>query len=254
MNKKSFAPGRFDPGIAWLAEKPIAHRGLHTPMEGIYENTLSAARAAIDSGFAIEMDLQPSLDGVPMVFHDYNLSRLTAHIGNIREYTHQELTAIRIADSDDFIPTLDMLLEAVNGNAGLVLELKGLGDSDPDFTNAVGKSLAAYHGRVAAMSFSHHLIEDLSGFRANFPVGLTAKGNDTLFEIHQAFIDRVEVDFLSYSLQEITCKFVREFRMLAKPVISWTVRSSQEAQFSDRHADQITFEGFIPVANESIDR
>ena len=34
-------------------------------------------RAALDAGYGIELDIQPSADGVPMVFHDYDLRRLT---------------------------------------------------------------------------------------------------------------------------------------------------------------------------------
>ncbi|HZD62319.1 MAG TPA: glycerophosphodiester phosphodiesterase, partial [Xanthobacteraceae bacterium] len=39
---------------AWLTARPIAHRGLHAREDGILENTLSAAQAAIERGFSIE--------------------------------------------------------------------------------------------------------------------------------------------------------------------------------------------------------
>ena len=45
-------------GLDWLTARPIAHRGLHDAGNGVIENTLSAARAAIEGDYAIELDVQ----------------------------------------------------------------------------------------------------------------------------------------------------------------------------------------------------
>ena len=39
---------------------------------------------------------------------------------------------------------------------------------------------------------------------------------------------------------------VTEIRKLGHPVISWTVRSKEEASQALRYCDQVTFEGFNP--------
>ena len=75
----------------WLEGRPlmIAHRGLsaHAP-----ENTLVAFRMALERGAdGIELDLQPSADGVPMVIHDATLERTTDGRGAVRERTAREL-------------------------------------------------------------------------------------------------------------------------------------------------------------------
>ena len=49
----------------WLNEKFIAHRGYHT--DTISENTLNAFQNAIDHGFNIELDVQPTSDNVGVV-------------------------------------------------------------------------------------------------------------------------------------------------------------------------------------------
>ncbi|NND17548.1 MAG: phosphodiesterase, partial [Silicimonas sp.] len=54
-----------------LLTRPIAHRGLHDVTDGRPENSRAAVRAAIARDYSIEIDLQPSADGVAMVFHDY---------------------------------------------------------------------------------------------------------------------------------------------------------------------------------------
>lgn len=68
---------------AALLRRPIAHRALHDVAAGRPENSRAAMRAAIDAGYAIEIDLQLSQDGQAMVFHDYDLARLTGTPGPI---------------------------------------------------------------------------------------------------------------------------------------------------------------------------
>jgi len=64
--------------------RPIAHRGLHDAARGIIENSPAAVTAAVQAGYGIEIDVQISADGVPMVFHDYKLERLTGQGGKKR--------------------------------------------------------------------------------------------------------------------------------------------------------------------------
>ena len=56
------------------AKQTFAHRGLYTV--DYPENTLSAFQNAIDNSYAIELDVRISSDGVPVVIHDCDLSRL----------------------------------------------------------------------------------------------------------------------------------------------------------------------------------
>src|SRR3712207_5661081 len=58
-----------------LLPLPFAHRGLHGP--GVVENSRSAFQAAIARGHGIELDVQASADHEAIVFHDYDLGRLT---------------------------------------------------------------------------------------------------------------------------------------------------------------------------------
>lgn len=246
MNSHAKAGRRYPEISAWIARAPIAHRGLHDKSRGIFENTLSAARAAVAQGFAIEVDLHPSADGIPMVFHDLELERLTAEKGSMRERTAAELGRTAIGGTADTIPTLSQLLDTVKGAVGLVLELKGHAGEDTGFVDAVVKAIAGYDGPVAVMSFDHWLIEEARRLVKNRPVGLTAEGNDDFYSEHTAFAALADVDFVSYAIYDLPCRFVSEFRSAGRPVITWTVRSPESAAKSALHADQITFEGFDP--------
>ncbi|MCW1952069.1 MAG: glycerophosphodiester phosphodiesterase family protein, partial [Octadecabacter sp.] len=68
--------------------QPFTHRALHD--ETMAENSMSAIRGAVAAGYGIEIDIQPSKDGVPMVFHDYDLGRLTHETGPVAMRTAAE--------------------------------------------------------------------------------------------------------------------------------------------------------------------
>jgi len=238
---------------SWMTAAPIAHRGLHDAVEGRFENTLSAAQAAVDQGFAIEVDLHPAADGVPVVFHDHTLERLTARAGEVRDLASAELGEIGIGGTADTIPTLRQLLDLVGGRVGVVLELKGNdgpGQKDtahaPEFAAAVASVLENYDGPAAVMSFDHRLVRDMRRFFAGRPVGLTAWGDEDAGGVHRAIVEETRPDFISYYIKHIGVSFVRDFRASGRPVISWTIRSPEQAAESAQHADQITFEGFDP--------
>lgn len=59
--------------------KTYAHRGLHGP--GVPENSLPAFRRAARKGVGVELDVQLTRDGVPVVFHDKSLLRMCGWTG-----------------------------------------------------------------------------------------------------------------------------------------------------------------------------
>lgn len=106
----------------------IGHRGA----AGLApENTLPAFQVAIELGIdGIEFDVQRSKDGVPVVFHDEDLERLTTGTGKLWDKTLDELQALTIkTDQDGFddvrIPALQEVFDFVR-QAGqlLMIELK----------------------------------------------------------------------------------------------------------------------------------
>lgn len=230
----------------WLTRAPIAHRGLHQAHAAIYENTLSACRAAVEAGFSIEVDLHPSADNVPMVFHDLQLERMTGLPGEVRDHTAAELARIPILDSGDHIASLSELLDLVAGRVGLVLELKGVHGRDDGFVEAVANTLKGYEGPVAIMSFMHWLLRDARRDAGHLPLGLVAEGGDEKYDVHKMIFDEVAPDFISYDVENLDCRFVREARAAAIPVITWTVTSTEQMARALDGTDQITFEGFDP--------
>jgi glycerophosphoryl diester phosphodiesterase len=106
----------------------VAHRGAR---EAAPENTLAAFRAAMALGAdGVEFDVQLTADGIPVVFHDRTLERVTDGTGPLFE---QPLAALRELDAGthfnpafagERIPTLDEALDACSAHFALNIELK----------------------------------------------------------------------------------------------------------------------------------
>ena len=156
--------------------RPIAHRGFHDVAAGVPENSIAAFEAAIEAGYGIELDVQRSLDDAAMVFHDYNLDRLTAEAGPIADRTTEALRAIPLIGGTGTVPTLIQVLDYVAGRVPLLIEIKdqdgGLGPDIGPLEYAVAEALRNYTGDAAVMSFNPHSIAKMADFLPDMPRGL----------------------------------------------------------------------------------
>lgn len=231
---------------SWIKDLPVAHRGYHDTNKTVWENTLSAFSRAAEAGFAIECDVQLAADSVPVIFHDHDLERLCGIKGDVRERTSQELAMLSVGGTADRIPTLKQMLELVAGRVPLVIEIKGRHAEDDGFVEAVLEELEGYAGKVALMSFDHHILKDLKAADASYPLGLTAEGvePEDFFRHDEAM--QLGLDFVSYHHAHLPNSFVTARRQAGIPVITWTVRDENARAHTYTHADQMTFEGFDP--------
>ncbi|WP_185969713.1 glycerophosphodiester phosphodiesterase [Rhizobium straminoryzae] len=232
---------------SWIKDLPVAHRGYHDMNHAVWENTLSAFSRAVEAGFAIECDLQLASDSEPVVFHDDVLDRLCGISGKVRERTSAELGLLTVGGTADRVPKLRQLLDLVKGKVPLVIELKGQSAAeDEGFAETVLEQLDGYQGKVALMSFDHHLLKDLKRAGSPYPVGLTAMGDtpEEFFRHDEAM--QLGIDFISYHWAHLPNSFIDAQKRRGIPVITWTVRDEKARAHTYTHADQMTFEGFDP--------
>ncbi|MEI6573320.1 MAG: glycerophosphodiester phosphodiesterase family protein [Alphaproteobacteria bacterium] len=243
----------------WLTAKPIAHRGLHDRAAGLIENTLSAARAAIEKGFAIECDVQLSSDGEVFVFHDDHLDRLTTSSGDFKKHSAREIAAITLKDTTDRIPTLREFLDTLSGHVPLICEIKSRFDGSIDAVRGVAQRLKSYQGPVALKSFDPIMVEALVHLAPERPRGFIGESiyDDSEWDFLSAqqkknltslkTFNAMKPDFLSWYIKDVdhaSPQMMRE--QFGLPVMTWTVRTAVQLEKALRYADQIVFEGFNP--------
>ncbi|MDB6176819.1 glycerophosphodiester phosphodiesterase family protein [Paracoccus sp. Z330] len=236
---------------------PITHRGLHD--DKVPENSLAAAKAAIDAGYGIEMDIQPAADGTAMVFHDYDLTRLAGDRRFVADISADELAGISLKGSNETVPTLRQMLDLVAGRVPLLIEIKDqdgrLGGNIGDLHKQVAGQLADYAGPVAVMSFNPHVVGAFHRISPDIPVGLTTCGYapehwamlDQDAREHLADIsdfDDVGASFISHDHNDLGNPRVDALKAQAVPVLCWTIRSPAQEAAARKVADNITFEGY----------
>ncbi|MDR2856861.1 MAG: glycerophosphodiester phosphodiesterase [Novosphingobium sp.] len=233
--------------VAWIGEHVFAHRGLHGG--GVPENSASAFAGAMARGFGIECDIQRSGDGQAMVFHDWNLDRLTAGTGPVAGHSAEELGRIALTGSGgDTIPTLRRLLDQVAGGVPLLIEVKSRRNSPvAAICMAVQRELAGYRGLHAVMSFDPrvprwfavHAPETVRGLVVTEENGKALPGR---IGRHLA-LWQARPDFLAYDIRDLPSRFAARQRQRGLPVASWTVRSAELRERAERHADAPIAEG-----------
>ena len=240
------APAPLPARVRWLNGVTYAHRGLHGA--GLAENSPSAFAAAIARGLGIECDIQRSSDGQAMVFHDWELDRLTAETGRLIERSSAELGTIHLAGTADTIPTLRQLLDQVAGRVPLLIEIKALPSTRiPAICLAVRRMLEGYRGPVAVMSFEPRVPRWFARHSPHVVHGLvmSEEGSRTLFARTRRHIMlwRSRADFLAYDVRDLPSRFAAAQRRRGFPVLTWTVRSPELLERAARHADAPIAEG-----------
>lgn len=248
---------RAESGLQWLIARPIAHRGLHDKSLGIVENTASAFAAAIDGGYSIECDLQLTADGKAVAFHDETLERLTLGSGSVRDHTLTQLQSFAIRNSTDRIQSLPELLEQVSGIVPLIIELKSHWDGDLTLVYHALDILSGYRGKYALMSFDPDMVQAIRTHSPSTIRGIVAdRAFDPFYECLSAsrrnelrtfaYLNRTAPDYISFYFRELPFAPVHALHQRGTPIISWTIRSPEQARDALRHSDQVTFEGYSP--------
>ncbi|MBN9314306.1 MAG: glycerophosphodiester phosphodiesterase [Devosia sp.] len=243
-------------------DRPIAHRGLHDSGRGIIENTASAFAAAIEKGYAIECDVQLSRDGIPMIFHDDDLDRLTGVAGPVGARTMAELASFTLLGSaaGDTPQRFTEFLAQVAGRTLLQIELKQQPNraATEVLAQTVMDALKGYRGPVTIESFDPNLLVEVRKRGATMPLGIVTyaydepewdqnlSGFQRVVLRHLLHYPITRFDFISCRDKSLGLPAVRLFRALGVPVTTWTIKTPAAAMAVIGKADQIVFEGFEP--------
>jgi len=173
----------------------IAHRGLD---ETYPENTLTAFKAALEKGMAIEIDVRGTKDDELIVLHDDTVDRTTDGEGRVAQMTLTEVKALDAGSwwGEEFtgerIPTLmetfDVVKEFGTTETTLIIEMKTL---DPGCISKICDGLAerGLFGSTVGIGLIHMSVDVRRRFYGGSPDFQCASVANTASELPGAISD-----------------------------------------------------------------
>ena len=248
------APRMFNkPDMSAFIDVNVAHRGYFDNEAGVPENSLSCFQAAIDKGFAIELDIQLSSDGVAFVFHDADLERMCGVQGKIWDYTAAELKEMKLLGTEETIPTFEETLALINGQVPLLVECK-MDKADTAVCAAGQALLDEYDGAYAIQCFDPRA---LLWYKKNAPQvarGQLAeefwekeenKGKPLYLILTYMFTNVVtRPDFISYKAAHKDNIALNVCRTLGAKTACYTVKNADELAFVNGEFNMYIFDSF----------
>lgn len=219
----------------------IAHRGAS---ELAPENTLAAFRRAIEDGAeGIEFDVRLAKDGVPVVFHDSTLGRLSEAHGLVSSFTAEELQKTDVGSwfnqknpesaepsfSAETVPTLEQTLELLSEFEGAIyVELKCRETEIKQLSEAVCQTIARspIFAQIIIKSFQLEVIPTVRRLCPGVKTGaLFAPKIMTILRKEKRLVNiaaEIGADMLSIHFSLATRKLMKKAAKKNLPVAIWT--------------------------------
>lgn len=242
------------PDSSKFKSRHYAHRGLFDNSSNAPENSLNAFRRAIDSGYGIELDVQLSKDGIPVVFHDASLKRMCGSEGYIWEFTLAQLKKMQLGSSDETIPTLEEALSCIDGRVPVIIEYK-LNDLNALICRRCDKILREYKGIYCIESFNPIA---LIWYRFNHPDILRGQlsmnyNRDSLFKGKILYTPLsylvtnilTRPDFISYKFSDTSNLSFKLCKKLGALTFAWTIKSFSDYEKASDKFDLFIFDSFL---------
>ncbi len=226
----------------WLTSVPVAHRGLHNN-KTLPENSLGAFENAIQHGYGIEFDVWRTNDGQLIVHHDPKLNRTCGLNDKTTQVDSSRLKEYKLMNTDYSIPTLEQTLELVDGQVGIVIEIKPTKAVDITCSQ-IWEKLKNYKGNYCIESFDPYVVR---WWANNHPEVILGQLCDW-YTFHKIMVRSMRqyryVDFLATSLKNLPSKY---YQKICKNnpdmiMIGWTVRTQANFDLAVKNVDNIIFE------------
>jgi glycerophosphoryl diester phosphodiesterase len=223
-------PSRLEPWWRRVRPMVVAHRGA---TDRAPECTLAAFEAAVAAGAdAIELDVQLTADGVPVVIHDERLDRTTSATGAVRAHTWEQIARLDAgswfdaAFAGEPVPRLaDVVAWAHARDVLLLVELKTSPVHDLDTAPVLAELFGTgNHPGIILYASDHVLVSDLARRLPHVARGV-------IVNEHTPFIndmsDSAGADLLSQSMWSLTPRTVRDAHARGR-LVSAEARSTSD--------------------------
>lgn len=208
----------------------IAHRGAS---ETHPENTVAAFDQALVEGCdGIELDLQLSRDGIPMVYHDRTLAKVGGGGHGVADLDASEIGALDAGGwlhsrhRGQRVPTLRLVLDRYGPETSLLLELKVRPEDKLAGRHiALAQAMVAQLGKrrppaVMALCFDLDTLDAVSALDPECATVLNLKAPGRMTRALNRSLARVSA--LSIDVRTISPEIVSAAHDATKPVFAWT--------------------------------
>lgn len=204
----------------------IGHRGSAYAIE----NTIEAVRqAAIAHADYAEIDVQLSADGIPVVYHDPTLTRLSGVNKKVEELTAEQLQSLTLRTEGQYIkgkiPTLRQMIQTMKtweGETGLLIELKPVNGNQAELVEKVIEVVESenFAARSIFMSLDYEAVQSLQRQRPQWWIGYCVYGTAGEMDYR---IWNWNIDFLAVEESQISVSFLEQAGRAWMPIYVWTV-------------------------------
>ena len=205
----------------------IGHRGA---MGYIAENTIPSIEKAIELGAdGIEIDVFKCASGELVVFHDLMLDKLTDLSGNIEETSLETIKKAKVLGSYE-IPTLNEVMDLIDGSLILNIELKGSGTAGPtnDLLKDYFKKPSWDPSKIIISSFKWEELNIFFNLNEEIPIAILTD-DDPLKAIPFAKIIKAYAINPKYS--SLTKKNSKIIKSEGIKLFPWTVNNPSDINF-----------------------
>lgn len=229
----------------------IAHKA---KSEGYPGNSIEGIAELVSKGIGgIEIDIQLSKDGVPVLFHGLDLAEGTTGQGKVSDVHYSQIEKLNLTKDGQTspfkVPKLDAVLEKFCNRTILVLDVKSSAILDQSITEAAVALVQKYRCQSSVIfdAINPAILRTVRRLDQSIPVSLSfledntatkEESQDQLNEIPVFLRWRVTQNILrAYILPDyLSPRFsvaddrLRELKDLGYPLIAWTVDSADEAR------------------------
>lgn len=199
------------PDLSELRRYDYAHRGFTGNDPAVPENSKTAFQNAIDHGYGITMDVRLTRDGIPVIFADTRLERLTGASGSVENTTLADIRGLKLSGTDEEVLTLDEALKLVNGQVPVILDLQVEDDNVDSLCDEVCEAVDEYEGVFAIESMDARVLRWYKKQRNEYVRG---QKTDYTYRSSSSFMSRL-IDFLTSSL---LINFLSEPDFISTPI------------------------------------
>ena len=206
-----------------LANNKIAHRGMFDNIK-IPENSLKAFKKAIKYDYPIELDISVTKDNILIIFHDNNLKRMTGLDKLVEEVNYSEIKKLKLLNTNEYIPTLDEVLDLVNNKVLLDIEVKTT--KKYKIVCDILKNKLKNYDNYILKSFNPRIVRYLKKNNPNIEVGYLLSDKYKYLS-NNLLIKYSKADFLSISKKLLKKKKFQKLKNKYQLLI-WTIKDKDE--------------------------